>query len=162
MSLREQYFLHLVSHVMEYSPQELALLPVYHWHTLLRMVAPVHHYYLEQTAVANQIDTDAIWPWWKELPRDVRFYTWNPFMKLHLYEDCLGAQYIAYVWHLLLGMFRHSQLNCRNNLVKMMFATHTSIFKDSLVPRPRGRRKDVFPPPTQPGNEATLKMVPSS
>ena len=28
----------------------------------------------------------------------------------------------------------------------------------SLVPRPRGRREDVFSPPTRPGNEATEDM----
>ena len=61
LPLREQCFLHLVSHVMEYSPQELALLPVHYRRALLRVIAPVHLYHLEQTAVVNGINTDAIW-----------------------------------------------------------------------------------------------------
>ena len=49
------------------------------------------------------------------------------------YKGGLGAQYIAYVWHLRLGTYVSTptaKLSCHNNLVKMMFATHTSFLKD--------------------------------
>ena len=134
LSLREQCFLHLVSHVMEYSPQELALLPVHHRHALLRVIAPVHLYRLEQTAVANGIDTDAIW---KEiyqtgsrLPVDRR--SWCPATAIvhDSYKDGLGAQYITYVWHTLVGDLGESNLDHANNRVMMVFATDTKMLPD--------------------------------
>ena len=141
LPLREQCFLHVVCHVMEYSPQELALLPVPHRRALLRTIAPVHLYCLEQTSVASGINTDAIW---KDFPRDPRMYMWDPFMKLHSYKAGLGAQYIAYLWHLFLGMFRHPELNSRNNLVKMVFATHTSLLEDATIKFLRSHQQTSF------------------
>ena len=123
LPLREQCFLHLVSHVMEYSPRELALLPEHHRHTLLRVVAPVHLYRLEQTAVANGIDTDAMW---KDIKRPGYTAYGRPLAIPDLYKSNLASQYIAYVWHAFLGtedQYRDAD-RYYDILIKTVFAIH--------------------------------------
>ena len=147
LALGEQCFLHLVSHVMEYSPQELALLPVHHRHALLRAIAPVYFYCLEQTAVAKGIDTDAIWTEITELPRDSQTgYVANmsdrPIIILDSYKDGLGAQHLAYVWHFFLG-----QLGLNHNTrVKMTFATHTNMLKERTAQFLKSHNQPWFVP----------------
>ena len=61
LSLQEHCLLYLITHVEDYSPQTLALLPRHLRRALLSSVAPLHLYQLDQTEVANGIDTEAIW-----------------------------------------------------------------------------------------------------
>ena len=60
-SLQERCLLHLITHVEDYSPQTLALLPRHLRRALLSSVAPLHLYQLDQTEVASGIDTEALW-----------------------------------------------------------------------------------------------------
>ena len=60
-SLQERCLLHLVTHVEDYSPQTLALLPRHLRRALLSSMAPLHLYQLDQTEVASGIDTEALW-----------------------------------------------------------------------------------------------------
>ena len=135
LPLREQCFLHLVCHVMEYSPQEVALLPVHHRRALLRTIAPVHLYCLEQSAIANGIDTDAIW---KEIkyPGTIAPY-WTPNWRSpnDSYKDDLGAQHISYVWHAFLGTERqyHDADLYYDTLIKSVFAIHAHILEHSTT-----------------------------
>ena len=136
LPLREQCFLHLVSHVVEYSPQELALLPVHYRRALLRVIAPVHLYHLEQTAVVNGINTDAIWTEIYQLQTgSVDGWNWCParVVVLDSYKDGLRARYLTYIWHKLLGDLGESNLGHRNNHVMMPFATHTKMLKESTA-----------------------------
>ena len=61
LSLQERCLLYLITHVEDYSPQTLALLPRHLRRALLSSVAPLHLYQLDQTAVASGIDTEALW-----------------------------------------------------------------------------------------------------
>ena len=60
-SLQERCLLYLITHVEDYSPQTLALLPRHLRRALLSSVAPLHLYQLDRTAVASGIDTEALW-----------------------------------------------------------------------------------------------------
>ena len=61
LSLQEHCLLYLITHVEDYSPQTLALLPRHLRRALLSSVAPLHLYQLDQTEVASGIDAEAIW-----------------------------------------------------------------------------------------------------
>ena len=61
LSLQERCLLYLITHVEDYSPQTLALLPRHLRRALLSSVAPLHLYQLDQTEVASGIDTKALW-----------------------------------------------------------------------------------------------------
>ena len=163
LSLREQCFLHLVCHVMEYSPQELALLPAHYRRALLRAIAPVYLFHLEQTAVAKGIDTDDIWTEINQLPRTASNFD-HPIVILDSYKDGLGAQHLAYVWYMLLGGLRHSDLNRHNNRVKMTFATHTKMLKYSTVEFLKSHKQPWFVPVvlnrySQPHNLAPIRCI---
>ena len=61
LSLQERCLLYLITHVEDYSPQTLALLPRHLRRALLSSVAPLHLIQLDQTEVASGIDTEALW-----------------------------------------------------------------------------------------------------
>ena len=61
LSLQERCLLYLITHVEDYSPQTLALLPKHLRRALLSSVAPLHLYQLDQTAVASGIETKTLW-----------------------------------------------------------------------------------------------------
>ena len=147
LSLREQCFLHLVIHVMEFSPQELALLPEHYRQKLLRTVVPVHLCYLEQTAVADGIDTDAIWNQINQHPQDrnTRF-AWTPIRILDSHKDGLAAQYLASVWDALLGAERQIRVDYYNTLVKTIFSTHVSMLEDSTADFLKSHKQPWFVP----------------
>ena len=147
LSLREQSFLHLVIHVMEFSPQELALLPKHQRQILLRTVAPVYLYCLEQTAVADGIDTDAIWNKINQRPEDrnTRF-AWNPIRLLDSHKDGLAAQYLASVWAALLGVQEQSRVDYYSTLVKTIFSTHVSTLEESTADFLKSHKQPWFVP----------------
>ena len=147
LSLREQCFLHLVIHVMEFSPQELAFLPEHYRQKLLRTVAPVYLYYLEQTAVADGIDTDAIWNEINQHPEDrnTRF-AWTPIRILDSHKDGLAAQYLASVWDALLGAERQIRVDYYSTLVKIIFSTHVSTLEDSTADFLKSHKQPWFVP----------------
>ena len=147
LSLREQCFLHLVIHVMEFSSQELALLPEHYRQKLLRTVPPVHLYYLEQTAVADGIDTDAIWNEINQHPEDrnTRF-AWTPIRILDSHKDGLAAQYLASVWDALLGAERQIRVDYYSTVVKIIFSTHVSTLEDSTADFLKSHKQPWFVP----------------
>ena len=61
VALQEQCVLYVVSHVHEFPPHELALLPRHIRRGLLSQISPTHLLHLEQTSVAKGIDTEEIW-----------------------------------------------------------------------------------------------------
>ena len=61
LSLQERCLLYLITHVEDYSPQTLALLPRHLRRALLSSVPPLHLYQLDQTEVASGIDTEPLW-----------------------------------------------------------------------------------------------------
>ena len=61
LSLQERCLLYLITHVEDYSPRTLALLPRHLRRALLSSVAPLHLYRLDHTEVACGIDTEEIW-----------------------------------------------------------------------------------------------------
>ena len=138
LSLRDQCFLHLASCIKEYSPQELSLLPKHSRRALLRILPPAHLYHLEQTAVADGIDTDAIWKEISKLPGRVMIYRSSryPLPILDSYKDGLGAQYFAYFWNIYLRKVETRQLawdDHAKDLVQMVFAIHTDMLEDSTA-----------------------------
>ena len=153
LSLREQCFLHLVCCIEQYSPHELSLLPLYSRRALLRMLPPAHLFHLEQTAVANGIDTDPMWTKISELP--VRATTYKSFRYPHpildSYKDGLGVRYFAYFWHKFLGKF-HEQSpwplsrSSAEDLVQMVFAIHTDMLEDSTAEFLKSHRQGRFVP----------------
>lgn len=61
-SLQDHCLYYIITHLDDYSPEnELSLLPRHLRHLLLQTVSPVHLVWLERTAVAAGIDTDAVW-----------------------------------------------------------------------------------------------------
>lgn len=147
LSLREQCFLHLVIHVMEFSPQEVALLPKQQRQKLLRTVAPVYLYCLEQTAVADGIDTDAIWNKINQRPEDCNTrFAWNPIRLLDSYKDGLAAQYLASVWAALLGVQEQGRVDYYSTLVKTIFSTHVSTLEESTADFLKSHKQPWFVP----------------
>ena len=97
-SLQDGCVLYLLTHVDDIPPHELALLPRHLRSILLHLAPPIYLYYLEHTAVANQINTEMIW---KEIGEHCQ--AWPLYRSLHAelyeYRDCL----ITSIWDQLLG-----------------------------------------------------------
>ena len=118
LSLQEHCFLHIICHLEQYSPSQLALLPL-HWRRfLLNCIAPFHLYRLEKTSVADGIDTDAIWAEISGLTDSV----WGSYRVLDSVEDSWRDCFISYICHLLLNEKNRSFALKRISL--LLFALH--------------------------------------
>lgn len=99
--LQDSCVLYLLTRVDDFPPHELAMLPRHLRSTLLHVAPPVLLYYLEQTPVASQINTETIW---KEIGEQCQAEgVWPLYSSLHAesyeYRDCL----ITSIWDQLLG-----------------------------------------------------------
>jgi len=127
--LRQQCILYVISHVHEFPPHELALLPRYICCHILRRVSALHLFYLEQTSVAEGIDTLQIW---REMPNPLpNVVITSPFFNTitnvqdHRAET-IRDQYITSIWNAVLN----SQPSQLPQLLQEVFKIHTSL----LVP----------------------------
>ena len=104
-------------------------------------------YYLEQTAVADGIDTDAIWNEINQHPEDrnTRF-AWTPIRILDSHKDGLAAQYLASVWDALLGAERQIRVDYYSTVVKIIFSTHVSTLEDSTADFLKSHKQPWFVP----------------
>lgn len=101
LSLQDGCFLHLITHIGDFPPHALALLPRHLRSTLLHMAPPVYVIYLEKTAVASQIDMETIW---KRIGERCQSQGKWPFYSSLLAEsyECRDSL-IAAIWDELLG-----------------------------------------------------------
>ena len=67
-TLQDHCLLYLTTHIADLSPEALALLPKHLRLALLKSVATIHLYWLEQTKVAKGIDTEPIWRTFNDVP----------------------------------------------------------------------------------------------
>ena len=85
-TLEDHCLLYLITHITDFSPETVSLLPPHLRQSLLKSVAPIHLYWLEQTKVAEEIDTEPIW----QTFNDVVFHrnTWAVVYP----EECIYSQ----------------------------------------------------------------------
>ena len=130
--LQQQCILYVISHVHEFPPHELALLPRYIRCHILRRVSALHLFYLEQTIVAEGIDTLQIW---REMPNPLpNVVITSPFFSTITNSQKPGPettfrirdQYTTSIWNAVLN----SQPSQVPQLLQELFKIHTSL----LVP----------------------------
>lgn len=130
--LQHQCILYVISHVHEFPPHELALLPRYIRCHILRRVSALHLFNLEQTIVAEGIDTLQIW---REMPNPLpNVVITSPFFSTITNSQEPGPettfrirdQYITSIWNVVLN----SQPSQVPQLLQELFKIHTSL----LVP----------------------------
>ena len=126
MSLQQHCILYVISHVHEFPPHELALLPRYIRHGLLRQVPTLHLFHLEQTSVAEGINTLQIW---REMPNQLpNVVLTSPFSSTitnvqgRRVETTFRDQYVTSVWNAVLN----SQPSQLPHLLQEVFKIHTS------------------------------------
>lgn len=119
ISLQEQSFLYLASHLEEYPPNALALLPQRWRKQLLRVVSPVHLYQLEQSSVAEGIDTDEIWAENSQLHDSV----WASYGILDSIEDSWRDCFFGYICHLLFN--EKNRRYAQKRISQLLFGVNT-------------------------------------
>ena len=116
--LQQQCILYVVSHIHEFFPHELALLPRHIRCGLLRQIPPILLFHLEQTSVADGVDTVQIW---REVSQRPRIFEtredlssaafWDNYTATGIESGLVGEvlspfafrdHYITTVWHTLM------------------------------------------------------------
>ena len=125
VSLQQHCILYVISHVHEFSPHELALLPRYIRHGLLRQIPTLHLFHLEQTSVAEGINTLQIWrEMTNRLPNVVITSPFSNTITNLQDHRTFRDQYITSVWDAVLNG-QPSQLL---HLLQEVFKIHMSTF----------------------------------
>ena len=127
LSLQEHCFLHIISHLESYPCHELALLPKHWRQALLRTIAPIHVYQLENTAVADTIETEDIWEEMSHLTDSV----WASYSIMDSQFDSLRDRYVSYICHLLFNEQNRSYVV--NRVTQLLFAVHTSRLDNDIT-----------------------------
>ncbi len=118
LSLQDHCFLHIICHLEQYRPAQLAHLPKHWRRSLLSCIAPAHLLRLEQTAVANGIETNPIWAEMSELTDSI----WASYKVLDSIEDSWRDCFIGYIYHVLFNEKNRSFALKR--ISQLLFALH--------------------------------------
>ena len=118
LTLQEQSFLFMVSHIRSYPASVLAMLPKRWRESLLASVPLYSLIQLERTEVARGIDTWAVWEAESSLLNSV----WASYTLMDSAEDSWRDCFVGYLCHLLFN--GHNQAYVAQRASELLFALH--------------------------------------
>lgn len=118
LTLQQQSFLFVLSHLQDYPISHLALLPK-RWREALLTMAPLGYLLqLERTAVADRIDTEAVWEAGSSLIDSV----WASYTLMDSIEDQWRDCYVSYLCHLLINT--RNQAYIKKRIFELLYGIH--------------------------------------
>ena len=127
LSLQDHCLFHLICHLDQYSPAQLALLPRRLRQFLLQIVPPFQLFWLAKTPVGSGINTDGTWEEMSALSDSI----WASYRILDSVEDSWQDRFVGYICHLLFNQQNRSYAVKR--ISQLMFALHKERLEEDTV-----------------------------